>query len=110
MEGQFEEAVKRCSARVDGGDARWREHHMFLLGVLADVAQEGALPRSGLAGEKERALRVVHYLQGLLEFGVAGVDVHVLRLRWGCDGIAAYWTGGAQSSIFKQFSKFNCLH
>ena len=76
MEGQTEEAVQRRTAGIDGGDTRRCEDDVFLLRVLGNVAQEGALTRAGLSREEKRTTGIVHDLQGVLPLLVVEVEFH----------------------------------
>ena len=65
--------MQGTSARVDGGDACGGQYDVFLAYVVADVAQEGRLARTGLPRQEERLAGVLHEVQGVLKLTVAGV-------------------------------------
>ena len=73
MERQFEEAVQRTASCVDGRYAGRSQHHMLLLGIVADVSQEGTLTRPRLSGQEQRLASVLHQVQCILKLLVGGI-------------------------------------
>ena len=80
MEGQTEEAVKRGTTRIDGGDTRRGEDDVLLLRVVGYVAQEGRFTRPCLPRKEERATGIIDDLEGVLPLFVVEIEFHACGL------------------------------
>ena len=81
-EGQLEEGVYGHSAGVDGSDSCRREHHHALGVLFLELAQEGGLPGSRLAGEEEVRPRVHDEVPCEGQFGVHLLSSLSISVSW----------------------------
>ena len=81
-EGQLEEGVYGHSAGVDGSDSCRREHHHALGVLFLELAQEGGLPGSCLAGEEEVRPRVHDEVPCEGQFGVHLLSSLSISVSW----------------------------
>ena len=65
--------MQGASARIDGGNARRSQHHIFLLRMLADVFQERRFTRPRFPGQEYGLAGILDEFQCVLKLGVAGI-------------------------------------
>ena len=75
MEGQFEEAVQRLSAGVDGCNTCRSQDDELLPGMFGDIAEERRFTRPCFAGQEKRATGELYNLKSLLPLLVVKVEL-----------------------------------
>jgi hypothetical protein len=67
---QLKKGVNGHAACIDGRDPCGRHHYHSLLAFLLDLVQKGGFSSSGLASEKNMAVRVAHKFKGQVDLGI----------------------------------------